>query len=160
MGMDVTLDYVVGVSYSLCVSTYYYLELINCTKSYVQHCNEGNNELEWYTPSNAHLSHGSLILEASKFITGNATGYTSAKIVSRGKADFGVANYEELKLSNNTSTTLEVGRRFESRMKLPWGRGIWPAFWMLPTDSTYGGWPKVCNVEFLYKSLHFVSCDN
>ena len=118
---------------------------------------KGNNELEWYTPSNAHVSHGSLILEARKFVTGNATSYTSAKIVSRGKADFGVTNYEELKLSNNATTTLEVGRRFESRMKLPWGLGIWPAFWMLPTDSTFGGWPKVCNVECLHmQSLHFV----
>lgn len=141
--------------------TYYYLELIvQPLMPNIYYCNEGNNELEWYTPSNAHVSQGSLILEARKFVTGNATSYTSAKIVSRGKADFGVAYYGELKSSNNATTTLEVGRRFESRMKLPWGRGIWPAFWMLPTDSTYGGWPKVCNVEFLYKSLHFVSCDN
>jgi beta-glucanase (GH16 family) len=99
-------------------------------------------------------------LEARKFVTGNTTSYTSAKIVSRGKADFGVIT-NELKPSNSATTTaLEIGRRFESRMKLPWGRGIWPAFWMLPTDSTYGSWPKVCNVEFLHMQIFPCYHDN
>lgn len=30
--------------------------------------------------------------------------------------------------------------RFEIRAKLPSGQGIWPAIWMMPTESPYGGW--------------------
>lgn len=30
--------------------------------------------------------------------------------------------------------------RIEAKLQLPSGQGLWPAFWMLPTDSVYGGW--------------------
>ena len=114
----------------------------------------GNNELEWYTPSNAHVSQGKLVLTASKYVTGNSASYTSSKIVSRGKADFGVVPSIGINkdMDSNNKSHLETSRRFEARMKLPWGQGIWPAFWMLPTLSTFGGWPKVCDI-FRYLSL-------
>jgi len=74
--------------------------------------------------------------------------YTSAKIVSRGKADFGVVE-TTVDTEIGSSETLEKSRRFESRLKLPWGQGIWPAFWMLPTYGTYGGWPKSGEIDIM-----------
>ncbi|RMG41828.1 MAG: glycosyl hydrolase family protein, partial [Methanobacteriota archaeon] len=53
------------------------------------------------------------------------------------------------------------------RAKLPYGQGIWPAIWMLPTDYVYGGWPSSGEVDIMemlghqtsiiYGSLHFGS---
>ncbi|WP_040552153.1 glycoside hydrolase family 16 protein, partial [Rheinheimera nanhaiensis] len=39
--------------------------------------------------------------------------------------------------------------RFEMRAKLPSGQGSWPAFWMLPTDEVYGGWPKSGEIDIV-----------
>lgn len=105
----------------------------------------GNNELESYTPSNAHVVRGKLIIEAQQSTTGSVDRYFSSKIVSRGKADFGVVdtNVHNEDEEADSSKALERSRRFEAKLKLPWGHGIWPAFWMLPTYDMYGGWPKV-----------------
>jgi hypothetical protein len=34
-------------------------------------------------------------------------------------------------------------------MKLPIGQGIWPAFWMMPTDELYGGWPESGEIDIM-----------
>ena len=73
----------------------------------------GNNEQEWYTPDNAKVTKGRLILEARKFVTEDAVAsYTSAKIISRGKADFGV-----IADKNNGTTLLERSRLFEAMVQ-------------------------------------------
>ncbi|MGQ7944303.1 glycoside hydrolase family 16 protein [Flavobacterium sp. WC2509] len=85
----------------------------------------GNNELEYYTErqkENARVENGNLIIEARKEKM-HSFEYTSARLVSRGKGDW-------------------IYGRIEVRAKLPAGRGIWPAIWMMPTQSKYGGWPK------------------
>ena len=33
-------------------------------------------------------------------------------------------------------------------MKLP-GGGTWPAFWLLPTNSPYGGWPNGGEIDIM-----------
>ena len=82
----------------------------------------GNNELQYYTsrPENARVQNGRLTITAREE---NYAGkrYTSARLRSRGLADFRYG-------------------RFEARIRVPRGQGLWPAFWMLPTDSPYGGW--------------------
>jgi beta-glucanase (GH16 family) len=105
----------------------------------------GNSELQNYTDRNAEVSNGTLkiIAKAESFQTNN---YTSSRIRTLGKAD------------------VKYGR-MEARMKLPIGKGIWPAFWMMPTDNVYGGWPQSGEIdimEFLgqqpatiYGTLHF-----
>lgn len=39
--------------------------------------------------------------------------------------------------------------RFEIRAKLPDGQGIWPAIWMLPSESKYGGWAAGGEIDIL-----------
>ncbi len=39
--------------------------------------------------------------------------------------------------------------RFEVRAKMPGGQGIWPAVWMLPTESPYGGWAAGGEIDIL-----------
>ena len=39
--------------------------------------------------------------------------------------------------------------RFEVRAKVPNGQGIWPAVWMLPTESKYGGWAAGGEIDIL-----------
>lgn len=107
----------------------------------------GNQELQYYTDrtDNARVEGGLLVIEARKEdLNGNA--YTSARLVTRGTAAWTYG-------------------RIEARMKLPFGQGIWPAFWMLPTNSPYGGWPtsgEIDIMEFLghdtdrvYGTLHY-----
>lgn len=91
----------------------------------------GNNELQYYTDSldNASVADGVLTVTAKKKKR-NGRGYTSARLVSKGKGDF-------------------LYGRFEIRAKLPPGRGTWPALWMLPTDQAYGGWPKSGEIDIM-----------
>ena len=93
----------------------------------------GNNELEYYTrarPENARVERGHLVIEARKE-PWNKRSYTSARLVSRGEGwTYG---------------------RVEVRAKLPGGRGTWPATWMLPTRSSYGGggWPATGELDIM-----------
>lgn len=92
----------------------------------------GNNEKQCYTDSadNSFVSDGKLSIVALPAEDGADQPYTSARIISRYKADF------------------KYGR-FEISAKLPSGQGSWPAFWMLPTDEVYGGWPKSGEIDIL-----------
>jgi beta-glucanase (GH16 family) len=91
----------------------------------------GNNELEYYTDSssNSFIQNGCLIIQAIKQ-TYRGKDYTSARINSNGKGDWTYG-------------------RFEARAKLPYGQGLWPAIWMLPTDWVYGGWPASGEIDIM-----------
>jgi beta-glucanase (GH16 family) len=39
--------------------------------------------------------------------------------------------------------------RFEMRARLPQGQGLWPAFWMMPSDNTYGGWAASGEIDIM-----------
>lgn len=39
--------------------------------------------------------------------------------------------------------------RFEIRAKMPAGQGIWPAIWLLPTESPYGGWAAGGEIDII-----------
>lgn len=86
----------------------------------------GNQEKEYYTDSNHVVKDGKLVITA-KQESKEGMPYTSTRI--RTKTDAG--------------DTLYAARygRIEARMKLPTEEGLWPAFWMLPEDtSVYGPW--------------------
>jgi beta-glucanase (GH16 family) len=95
----------------------------------------GNNELQYYTdrPANSFIENGHLVIQALKE---NYTGpegkrnYTSARLRTLNKGDWTYG-------------------RFEARMKLPYGQGLWPAFWMLPTDWVYGGWAASGEIDIM-----------
>ena len=92
----------------------------------------GNNEKQCYTDSsdNAFVADGKLNIVALPAADGAALPYTSARLVTKNKADF------------------KYGR-FEMRAKLPFGQGSWPAFWMMPTDSVYGDWPRSGEIDIM-----------
>lgn len=89
----------------------------------------GNNELEFYTDKNAIVDGSKLVITAKKEKHENRD-YTSSRLISKNKGDF-------------------LYGRFEARMKLPSGRGTWPAFWMLPTDWAYGDWPRSGEIDIM-----------
>lgn len=97
----------------------------------------GNNELEYYTSrfQNAVIDgEGRLAISAlNEKYTGpdNVTrNYTSARLVTKGKF------------------TQRFGR-VEARIKLPFGQGIWPAFWMLGSDIDTAGWPNCGEIDIM-----------
>lgn len=89
----------------------------------------GNNELQYYLPDNAQLSDGLLTITARKEALGRFK-YTSARINTRDRFAFRYG-------------------RFEARMRLPAGQGLWPAFWMLAQDSPYGGWAASGEIDIM-----------
>lgn len=91
----------------------------------------GNNEQQAYTRSakNVRVENGNLIIEAHRdSIEGKA--FSSTRIISKHKGDW-------------------LYGRIEVRAKLPYGRGTWPAIWMLPTDWEYGGWPSSGEIDIM-----------
>lgn len=92
----------------------------------------GNNESQCYTDSdeNSFVADGILNIVALPAEEGAEKPYTSARLNTRYKADF------------------KYGR-IEMRAKLPAGQGSWPAFWMMPTDEVYGGWPRSGEIDIL-----------
>lgn len=89
----------------------------------------GNNELQFYRRENIEVKNGYLIITAKKESYGGKS-YTSGRIRTKGKGDW-------------------LYGRFEMRAKLPIGRGIWPAFWMLPSSNKYGGWAASGEIDIM-----------
>jgi beta-glucanase (GH16 family) len=92
-------------------------------------CGWGNNELQYYRAENATVAGGFLTITAKQQSFGGKA-YTSARLRSQGLADFTYG-------------------KIEMRAKLPIGRGLWPAFWMLPTNSPYGNWPVSGEIDIM-----------
>ncbi|MFD1217600.1 glycoside hydrolase family 16 protein [Microbulbifer celer] len=60
----------------------------------------------------------------------------------------GSGTYTSARLRTKNLGDWKYGR-FEMRAKLPFGQGSWPAFWMLPTEWNYGGWPLSGEIDIL-----------
>ena len=94
-------------------------------------CGWGNNELQYYQAENATVANGLLTITARKERV-KSKGYTSAR----------------LRTANMPNGGEWTNGRFEARMKLPEGAGLWPAFWMLPTDPAEG-WPISGEIDIM-----------
>ena len=108
-------------------------------KEYDGCTNEGNNELEWYGPSQISVNNGILTLSAIKLPTVglNKEGiqqlypYQSG-MISTGRPNLNAAPKEDF-----------LYGYFEARIKVSSGKGIWPAFWLLPSNHS---WPPEIDV--------------
>jgi beta-glucanase (GH16 family) len=89
----------------------------------------GNDELQTYTDfeDNVYVDNGVLTITA---IDKGEDSYTSARITTQGKYDF------------------KYGR-IEARIKLPYGKGMWPAFWMLGANFNEVGWPYCGEIDIM-----------
>src|SRR4051794_20845478 len=109
----------------------------------------GNRELQYYVTNNVRVHGGILTIEARKehYVgTQGARDYTSSRIRTKRKGDWLLG-------------------RFDTRAKLPRGKGMWPAIWMLPSENRYGGWPHNGEIDIMellghepqkvYGTLHF-----
>lgn len=96
----------------------------------------GNDELEYYTarPLNAYQQDGNLVIKvlAEKYTgtDGVTRNYTSARLKTLGKFS-------------------QAYGRFEARIKIPRGQGIWPAFWMMGDDIEKIGWPTGGEIDIM-----------
>lgn len=89
----------------------------------------GNNEKEWYKPDNISVADGNLVITALEETT-EGYPYTSGRMRSDEKVDV-------------------LYGRIEARIQVPAGQGLWSAFWMLPTQSQYGGWASGGEIDIM-----------
>jgi len=91
----------------------------------------GNNELQAYTerPENARVENGALVIEArqEEFVRRD---YTSARLKTQGLHAWTYG-------------------RIEARMRLPYGKGIWPAFWMIGSNIEEVSWPASGEIDIM-----------
>jgi beta-glucanase (GH16 family) len=91
-----------------------------------------NNELQFYTsqrPENCNVQNGNLLIIARKEKVQDAN-YTSARLSTDGKFNF-------------------LYGKIEARLKLPTGKGIWPAFWLLGQNYKEVGSPKCGEIDMV-----------
>ncbi|KZV97547.1 concanavalin A-like lectin/glucanase [Exidia glandulosa HHB12029] len=74
---------------------------------------------------------------------------TSSCIVYSNSTEGKVINpVQSARLSTRISHSVKYGR-IEVRARLPTGDWLWPAIWMLPTNSTYGEWPASGEIDIM-----------
>lgn len=105
----------------------------------------GNNELQYYTDRTVNTEVGDGTL----------------KIIAR-RENFGGKQYTSARIRTINNLDFTYGK-VEASLKLPSTTGIWPALWMLPTNSPYGGWAaggeidvmeSVNQADLIYGTIH------
>jgi beta-glucanase (GH16 family) len=96
----------------------------------------GNQELEYYTarPQNAHIQNGNLVIMVLQETYSGPDGVTR--------------NYTSARMKTQKHFSQTYGR-FEARLKVPFGQGIWPAFWMLGDDIDQVDWPNCGEIDIM-----------
>ena len=91
----------------------------------------GNQELQYYTDrsENVRVENGFLVITAKEESFEGAN-YTSGRLITKGKFD-------------------QQYGRFEARIRLPYGQGMWPAFWLLGSNIDQVGWPQCGEIDIL-----------
>lgn len=91
----------------------------------------GNNELQYYTDrtENIKVENGYLLISANKEDY-NGSSYTSSRITTQGLFE-------------------QTHGRFEARIRVPYGKGLWPAFWLLGSDCETNIWPQCGEIDIM-----------
>lgn len=91
----------------------------------------GNGELQYYTDrtENVTVQNGVLLITARKE-SFNGSSYTSARLLTKGKFE-------------------QAYGRYEARIRVPYGQGIWPAFWLLGANSDTVVWPQCGEIDIM-----------
>lgn len=88
----------------------------------------GNNEMQCYTEHNAVVKNGTLIINVKIEPGSEGKQFSSTRIHGKQGWTYG---------------------RFEARVKLPKGRHLWPAVWMMPLKSAFGLWPASGEIDIM-----------
>ena len=96
----------------------------------------GNSELEYYTGrrTNSRVEKGNLVIEALQ------EKFTGPDGVTR--------EYTSARLKTEKLFAQKYGK-FEARIRIPKGQGMWPAFWMLGDDFPTVGWPACGEIDIM-----------
>jgi len=96
----------------------------------------GNKELESYTsrPQNVQIQSGNLVIIARQETIRGTDGL--------------IRDYTSARLKTQNLFAQSYGR-FEARIRIPEGQGIWPAFWALGNDVEHNGWPKCGEIDIM-----------
>ena len=91
----------------------------------------GNQELQYYTnrTENVKVANGYLLITAQEEGFEGAS-YTSARLKTQGLFE-------------------QKYGRFEARIRLPYGKGLWPAFWLLGNDCDQNTWPLCGEIDIM-----------
>lgn len=108
----------------------------------------GNRELQHYTdrPVNSYIEDGRLVIRAQR-------------------EEYKGHDFTSARMTTAKSFAFQYGR-VEARIRIPSTKGIWPAFWMMPRDSVYGGWPHSGEIDIMesvnladetYGTIHYAN---
>lgn len=89
----------------------------------------GNQELQYYRAENTTVEDGLLKITAKQEFFGGFN-YTSSRIKTQGKQFFTYG-------------------RIDIRAALPYGKGLWPALWMLGESFSSVGWPACGEIDIM-----------
>jgi beta-glucanase (GH16 family) len=96
----------------------------------------GNEELQYYTAEceNVQVRDSCVFIRAMKAPL-HGCGYTSARLKTKAR-------------DGSLLFAKQYGR-VEIRARVPWGKGLWPALWMLPAQDHYGGWAASGEIDLM-----------
>ncbi|PCK07541.1 MAG: glycoside hydrolase [Alteromonadaceae bacterium] len=109
-----------------------------------------NQELQYYTRArkkNVRVENGTLIIEAHKESLTNKDYLKSAPLDDWQKSRK-TSNYTSAAITTQGRASWTYGR-VEVKAKLPKGRGIWPAIWMLGLNMNEVGWPQCGEIDIM-----------
>ena len=110
-----------------------------------------NNEQQYYTrerKENARIENGLLIIEARHERFDNPAWDPLEKDKKRSRRSRESADFTSASLTTKGKASWTYGR-IEVRAKLPSGRGVWPAIWMMGTNSSLVGWPACGEIDIM-----------
>jgi beta-glucanase (GH16 family) len=112
-----------------------------------------NHERQYYTPGtqNAVIQGGSLVITATP------------QGASQHQCQYGTCEYTSARMNTQGKFEQQYGR-FEARIQIPTGKGLWPAWWVLGNDISNVSWPQCGEIDIMenvgstpstnYGSLH------